>query len=65
LEGRLKNGNSISGIHCAKISNSFAEGINTKIVIQEMACGYKDYEYFRLKIIQQFNFKGIKSLING
>jgi len=47
-------------------SNSFAEGINTKIrVIQRMAYGYKDFEYFRLKIIQQFNFKEIKSLYDG
>jgi len=47
-------------------SNSFAEGINTKIrVIQRMAYGYKDFEYLRLKIFQQFNFKEIKSLFDG
>ena len=47
-------------------SNSFAEGINTKIrVIQRMAYGYKDFEYLRLKIFQQFNFKDIKSLFDG
>jgi len=44
-------------------SNSFAEGINTKIrVIQRMAYGYKDFDYLRLKIIQQFNFRDIKSV---
>lgn len=47
-------------------SNSFAEGINTKIrVIQRMAYGYKDFEYLRLKIFQQFNFREIKSLFDG
>jgi len=47
-------------------SNSFAEGINTKVrVIQRMAYGYKDFEYLRLKIIQQFNFRGIKSVFDG
>jgi transposase len=41
-----------------KSSNGFAEGINTKIrVIQRMAYGYKDFNYLRLKIIQQFNFR--------
>jgi transposase len=44
-------------------SNSFAEGINTKIrVIQRMAYGYKDFDYLRLKIIQQFNFRDIRSV---
>jgi len=39
----------------ANCSNGFAEGINAKIrVIQRMAYGYKDFEYFRLKVIQQF-----------
>lgn len=48
------------------VSNSFAEGINTKVrVIQRMAYGYKDFEYLRLKIFQQFNFKEIKSLFDG
>jgi len=47
-------------------SNSFAEGINTKIrVIQRMAYGYKDFDYLRLKIFQQFNFREIKSLFDG
>ncbi len=47
-------------------SNSFAEGINTKIrVIQRMAYGYKDFEYLRLKIFQQFNFREVKSLFDG
>ena len=47
-------------------SNSFAEGINTKVrVIQRMAYGYKDFEYLRLKIIQQFNFREIKSVFDG
>lgn len=46
-------------------SNGFAEGINVKIrVIQRMAYGYKDFEYLRLKIIQQFNFRGIKSIFD-
>ncbi len=54
--------NSLRGNH----SNSFAEGINTKIrVIQRMAYGYKDFDYLRLKIFQQFNFKEIKSLFDG
>lgn len=47
-------------------SNSFAEGINTKVrVIQRMAYGYKDFEYLRLKIIQQFNFREVKSVFDG
>lgn len=47
-------------------SNSFAEGINTKVrVIQRMAYGYKDFEYLRLKIFQQFNFREIKSVFDG
>ena len=47
-------------------SNSFAEGINTKIrVIQRMAYGYKDFRYLRLKIIQQFNFREISSVFDG
>lgn len=47
-------------------SNSFSEGINAKVrVIQRMAYGYKDFEYLRLKIIQQFNFRGIKSLFES
>lgn len=47
-------------------SNSFAEGINTKVrVIQRMAYGYKDFDYLRLKIFQQFNFREIKSLFEG
>lgn len=45
------------------VSNSFAEGINAKIrVVQRMAYGYKDFDYLRLKIIQQFNFRDIKSI---
>lgn len=45
------------------VSNSFAEGINAKVrVIQRMAYGYKDFEYLRMKIIQQFNFRDIKSI---
>ena len=49
-----------------KYSNSFAEGINVKIrVIQRMAYGYKDFEYLRLKIIQQFNFRDIRSIYDG
>jgi transposase len=47
-------------------SNSFAEGINTKVrVIQRMAYGYKDFEYLRLKIFQQFNFREVKSVFDG
>jgi transposase len=47
-------------------SNSFAEGVNTKVrVIQRMAYGYKDFDYLRLKIIQQFNFREIKSVFDG
>jgi len=47
------------------VSNSFAEGINAKVrVIQRMAYGYKDFEYLRLKIIQQFNFRNVKSLFD-
>lgn len=45
------------------VSNSFAEGINAKVrVIQRMAYGYKDFDYLRLKIIQQFNFRDLKSI---
>lgn len=45
------------------VSNSFAEGINAKVrVIQRMAYGYKDFEYLKLKIIQQFNFRDVKSI---
>lgn len=44
-------------------SNAFAEGLNNKIrVIQRMAYGYKDFEYLRLKIFQQFNFRDIRSV---
>ena len=44
-------------------SNGFAEGLNAKIrVIQRMAYGYKDFEYLKLKIFQQFNFRDIKSI---
>jgi len=47
------------------VSNSFAEGINAKVrVIQRMAYGYKDFEYFKLKIIQQFNFRDVKSIFD-
>jgi transposase len=47
------------------VSNSFAEGINTKVrVIQRMAYGYKDFDYLRLKIFQQFNFRQIKSVFD-
>jgi len=47
------------------VSNGFAEGLNNKIrVIQRMAYGYKDFDYLRLKIIQQFNFRSIKSLFD-
>lgn len=43
------------------ISNSFSEGLNNKIrLIQRMAYGYKDFDYFRLKVIQQFNFRDLK-----
>jgi transposase len=46
-------------------SNSFAEGLNNKVrVIQRMAYGYKDFDYLRLKIIQQFNFREIKSIFD-
>jgi len=30
-----------------------------------MAYGYKNFEYLRLKILQQFNFKEIKSIFDG
>lgn len=47
-------------------SNSFAEGLNNKVrVIQRMAYGYKDFEYLRLKIIQQFNFREVMSIFDG
>lgn len=40
------------------VSNGFSEGMNNKIrVVQRMAYGYKDFDYFRLKVIQQFNFR--------
>jgi transposase len=43
------------------VSNSFSEGLNNKIrLIQRMAYGYKDFDYFRLKVIQQFNFRDLK-----
>jgi transposase len=46
-------------------SNAFAEGLNNKVrVIQRMAYGYKDFDYLRLKIIQQFNFKGVHSVFD-
>lgn len=46
-------------------SNAFAEGLNNKIrVIQRMAYGYKDFEYLRLKIIQQFNFRDVRSVFD-
>ncbi len=46
-------------------SNGYAEGINSKIrVIQRMAYGYKDFEYLRLKIFQQFNFRELNSIFN-
>lgn len=49
----------------ANFSNSFAEGVNAKVrVIQRMAYGYKNFEYLRLKIIQQFNFRYIKSVFD-
>ena len=44
-------------------SNAFSEGLNNKVrVIQRMAYGYKDFDYLRLKIIQQFNFKQVRSI---
>jgi transposase len=53
--------NALRGNH----SNAFAEGLNNKVrVIQRMAYGYKDFEYLRLKIIQQFNFKDVRSLFD-
>jgi transposase len=46
-------------------SNSFAEGLNNKVrVIQRMTYGYKDFNYLRLKIIQQFNFRDIESIFD-
>jgi len=46
-------------------SNAFAEGLNNKVrVIQRMAYGYKDFEYLRLKIIQQFNFRDVRSIFD-
>lgn len=49
-----------------KKSNAFSEGLNNKVrVIQRMAYGYKDFEYLRLKIIQQFNFRDGKSIFDG
>ena len=36
------------------ISNGAAEGLNNKIQsIKRQAFGYKDFEYFRLKILQK------------
>jgi transposase len=47
------------------VSNSYAEGVNTKIrVIQRKAYGYKDFDYFKLKVIQQFNFNQIKCIFH-
>lgn len=44
-----------------QVTNSFSEGLNNKIrLVQRMAYGYKDFDYFRLKVIQQFNFKDLK-----
>jgi transposase len=46
-------------------SNAYSEGVNTKIrVIQRKAYGYKDFDYLRLKIIQQFNFPQVKCLFD-
>ncbi|NMB63956.1 MAG: transposase [Spirochaetes bacterium] len=40
--------------------------MNTKIrVIQRIAYIYKDVEYFRLQVIQQFNVKRITSIFDG
>lgn len=51
--------NALDGNH----SNAFSEGLNNKVrVIQRMAYGYSDFEYLRLKIFQQFNFKDIRSV---
>lgn len=46
-------------------SNAYSEGVNTKIrVIQRKAYGYKDFDYLRLKIIQQFNFPQVKCIFD-
>lgn len=46
-------------------SNAFSEGLNNKVrVIQRMAYGYKDFEYLRLKIFQQFNFRDVRSVFD-
>jgi len=43
------------------VSNSFGEGLNNKVrLVQRMAYGYKDFDYFRLKVIQQFNFRRLE-----
>jgi transposase len=43
------------------VSNSFGEGLNNKVrLVQRMAYGYRDFDYFRLKVIQQFNFRRLE-----
>lgn len=45
------------------VSNSYSEGLNNKIrLIQRRAYGYKDFEYLRLKIFQQFNFPQVRCI---
>lgn len=48
----LRNAESILEYFFYRVSNGFAEGINNKIkVIKRMAYGFRDFEYFRLKVL--------------
>ena len=48
----LRHAKSILEYFIHRVSNGFAEGINNKIkVIERMAFGLHDFEYFRLKIL--------------
>lgn len=49
-----------------RFSNGFTEGLNNKIkVIKRVGFGYKDFDFFRLRLLYILNNKNMKKLKNN
>lgn len=49
-----------------RFSNGFTEGLNNKInVIKRVRFGYKDFDFFRLRLLYILNNKNMKKLKNN
>ena len=49
-----------------RLSNGYTEGLNNKInVIKRVGFGYKNFEFFRLRLLYILNSKNVKKVSSG